>query len=108
MEKQLNKMIQQNDKLYSVICEIRGYLLAGEETAPIEAEIPEHVSTKWVISYLEMVKSTFYKEVFKKLLFPVEKIGNRPYYLKSEVTALMRRREKGDWTYSKMAKEKGK
>ncbi|ERJ57941.1 hypothetical protein [Sphingobacterium paucimobilis] len=67
---------------------------------------PEHVSTQWVIAYLDLVKSTFYKQVFKKLLFPVETIGNRQYYLKSEVQALMVRREKGEWTYSKLNKER--
>ncbi len=70
------------------------------------SEPPQHVTTQWVIAYLDVAKSTFYKEVFKKLLFPVEKIGNRHYYLKNEVLELMVRHEKGDWTYSKLNKER--
>lgn len=68
-------------------------------------EPPVHVTTQWVIDYLEVGKSTFYKEVHNKLLYPVEKIGNRPYYLKSEVLAILVRHEKGAWTFSKLAKK---
>lgn len=69
---------------------------------------PEHVGVKWVIGYLNMVRSTFYKEVFEQLLWPVNRIGGRPYFLKSEVVELMVRREKGQWTYSKLRKLKEK
>lgn len=108
MEKLLNKMIQQNDRLYSLVCEIKVGLPPRVNPEPATAEVPEHVTTQWVIRYLDTVKSTFYKHVFKNLLFPVEKIGNRQYYLKSEVVALMVRHEKGAWTFSKLAKGKGK
>lgn len=72
-----------------------------------EAIVPEHVTTQWVIDYFNISKSTFYEHVHEKLLFPIKKIGNRPYYLKSEVLVILVRHEKGAWTFSKMAKKAG-
>lgn len=71
-----------------------------------QKDLPEHMCVQGVIDYLEISRSTFYKEVLGKLLFPVKRIGNRPYYLKADVMMLMVKHEKGAWTYSKLAKEK--
>lgn len=71
-----------------------------------QKDLPKHMCVQEVIDYLEISRSTFYKEVVGKLLFPVKKIGNRSYYLKADVMMLMARHEKGAWTYSKLAKEK--
>lgn len=84
-------------------------LAAGDMQTPnaVPDEEPEHVTTQWVADYLKIARSTFYAQVHKKLLFPVKKIGKRPYYLKPEVMALMKRHEKGAWTYAKLAKQRG-
>lgn len=72
---------------------------------PTEAE-PEHVTVSWILDFLNVARSTFYRSIRNQILFEVCKIGNRPYYLKKEVTDLMIRHEKGCWTFSKYLKER--
>ena len=78
----------------------------GVDCGVLQRDLPEHMCVQEVINYLEISRSTFYKEVPGKLLSPVKKIGNRSYYLKEDVMMLMVKHEKGAWTYSKLAKEK--
>lgn len=78
----------------------------GEELSNTSKdEMPEHVSISWIIGYLEVGRSTFYRRIKDQLLFHVCKIGNRPFYLKADVTALMVKHEKGAWTFSKLSKK---
>lgn len=51
-------------------------------------DIPDHVPISWIINKLEIRRSTFYKSVNNILLFPVLKVGRRPYYLKADVIDL--------------------
>lgn len=84
-------------------------LAPEEEASPSKTEedtAPEHVTTQWVINYFEVSRATFYRSVKDKLLSPVLKLGNRPYYLKQDVIALMVRHEKGSWTFAKLNRQK--
>lgn len=78
------------------------------ESPPHLSEPPEHVTINWILDFLNVGRSTFYRCIRNQILFEVCRIGNRPYYLKKEVTALMIRHEKGCWTFSKYLKEQQK
>lgn len=73
---------------------------------PVDAPLPEHVTINWILDYLNVGRSTFYRRIRNQILFEVCKIGARSYYLKSDVTGLMIRHEKGAWTFSKYLKER--
>jgi len=71
---------------------------------PLTADIPEHVSVGWIITKLGIGHSTFYRSVHNFLLFPVLKIGNRPYYLKADVLVLFDKvKGKGAYFLGRMA-----
>lgn len=65
---------------------------------PLSTDIPEHVSVGWIITKLGIGHSSFYRSVHNILLFPILKIGNRPYYLKADVLVLFDK-VKGKGTY---------
>ncbi len=68
-------------------------------------DIPEHVDAKWVMQTLGITSSTFYRSVNKILLFPAITVGNRPYFLKSDVIFLFNRsRGKGPYIFGKFAR----
>lgn len=81
----------------------------AESPPPLsEPPEPEHVTINWILDFLNVGRSTFYRCIRNQILFEVCRIGNRPYYLKKEVTALMIRHDKGCWTFSKYLKEQQK
>lgn len=65
-------------------------------------EVPEHVDITWIVDYFQISKGTFYNEVDGQLLDPILYIGRRPYYLKSDVLALMQERKKGHLRFKKL------
>ena len=69
--------------------------------------LPKHVSITFVTTYLDISSSTFYRQVKDKLLTAVLRIGNRPYYLLSELHHLFQhvvrvKHEKGAWTFARI------
>ncbi|WP_400261988.1 hypothetical protein ACFX5U_20790 [Sphingobacterium sp. SG20118] len=66
--------------------------------------IPEYVSIIWIIDKLDIKRSTFYRSVNQILLFPVLRVGKRPYYLKADVIALFdKTKGKGPYILGKLA-----
>ncbi|MEN5233614.1 hypothetical protein [Sphingobacterium faecium] len=53
-----------------------------------DVDVPDYVNIEWICTQLDIRRSTFYKSVNRILLFPVLKVGRRPYFLKSDVIAL--------------------
>lgn len=111
---QQQKSVQHTSQLVLEKIQHLGNLLALDVTAlrdlepsvPREIQLPEHVSVQWAADYLGIHRSNFYRNVDGQLLFRVLQIGIRPYYLKSDVIALMAKHENGAHTFSKMVKKK--
>ncbi|UGU18109.1 hypothetical protein LS482_09540 [Sinomicrobium kalidii] len=59
----------------------------GQRT-PKEADLPELVEVTWILRELGIGRSTFYKHVKNKLLFPKLRIGNRDYFDREAVQNL--------------------
>ncbi len=71
---------------------------------PLLTDIPEHVSVGWIVTKLGIAHSSFYRSVHNILLFPILRIGNRPYYLKADVLVLFDKvRGKGSYFLGRMA-----
>jgi hypothetical protein len=76
----------------------------GAVEPPVRKELPVHVTVEWVITYLEIHRSNFYRNVYRKLIRPVLYVGRRPYYLRSDVEMLLCTHEPGAHTFSKLRK----
>lgn len=74
--------------------------------------LPEHLTVQEVSDYLGKHRSSLYRNVIPDLLQPCKYIGNRPYFLKEDVMALMEEyplREKGAHRFGKRpAKRQGR
>ncbi len=75
-------------EIVEVVKDIREFL---PRTIEPKADPPQHGDANWVIDYLEISESTFYRNVRGKLLTPVLRIGTREYYDREEVYDLLRR-----------------
>ncbi|QQD15434.1 helix-turn-helix transcriptional regulator [Sphingobacterium sp. UDSM-2020] len=74
--------------IYEFVCLASPHL---KEQQVQQENIPPYVDIEWICSVLDISRSTFYESVNRILLFPVVKVGRRPYFLKSEVAALFER-----------------
>lgn len=62
----------------------------------------EHVEVEWVVDFLGVSASTFYRHVKGRLLHPVFKAGKREMYSRQEVIDLFRRGRDGFTPYRKL------
>lgn len=83
-EQLLTKLIE----LLDVAKDIREFV---PRTIKPRADPPQHADMCWVMEYLEISESTFYRNVRNKLLHPLRRIGGREYYDRQEVYDLLRR-----------------
>lgn len=83
------RILDELTELKGLVRDIREFLPRQTPTRTLE---PQLADINWVMEYLDIRKSAFYKNVWRKELTPVRKIGRREYYDKEEVYALMRRR----------------
>jgi len=74
-------------------------------SAQKEDNDPEHVTVDWILNFLQIHRSNFYRNVNDKLIKPVLHVGKRPYYLKKEVLQLLKPHETGAHTYAKAKKK---
>lgn len=74
--------------MYEFVCLASPHL--KEQQFQVDA-VPPYVDIECICKMLDISRSTFYESVNGKLLFPVVKVGRRPYFLKSEVAALFER-----------------
>lgn len=83
------------EKLLARLAELLGLVKEIREFVPQpvqpRTDPPQHVDIGWVIRYLQISDSSFYRHVRLKLLFPLRRIGNREYYDREEVYDLLRR-----------------
>ncbi|WP_072319308.1 hypothetical protein [Sinomicrobium oceani] len=71
------------------LCEIRTLLRDHfGPRSPKEADLPELVEITWILRELGIGRTTFYKHVKNKLLFPKFRIGNRDYFDRKAVQDL--------------------
>lgn len=92
MNKQLpieERILKELSELKGIVRDIREFLPKQRPTRTLE---PQLADINWVMEYLGIRKSAFYKNVWCKELTPVRKIGRREYYDKEEVYELVRRR----------------
>lgn len=75
-------------ELLQVTREIREFV---PRTVKPRSDPPQHADMGWVMEYLEISESTFYRNVRNQLLFPIRRIGSREYYDRQEVYDLLRR-----------------
>ncbi|SEO08194.1 hypothetical protein SAMN05216436_1327 [bacterium A37T11] len=96
--------------LKELVClfkEVLAYLKEKREADG--ADLPDHMDTTQVYTYLKMDKATFYRSVYMHKLMPCTYAGSRPYYKKADVIALMNdygTHEKGAQTYGKKSRKK--
>jgi len=64
--------------------------------------VKEHVEIEWVVDFLGISLSTFYRHVKGRLLHPVFKAGKRELYARQEVIDLFRRGRDGFTPYRKL------
>jgi hypothetical protein len=71
-----------------------------------DEDVPAHVSIDWILIKLDIKRSTFYRSVNNILLFSVLTIGQRPYFLKSDVIQLFNKTKgKGPHILGKLASQ---
>ena len=64
--------------------------------------VKEHVEIEWVVDFLGISRSTFYRHVKGRLLHPVFTAGKRELYARQEVMDLFRRGRGGFTPYRKL------
>lgn len=80
-------------------------VVRGTDIVEDKASLPEHLTVNEVADYFDVSIANFYRNINKVLIVPVMKVGNRPYYLRSDVEELMKHipaHEKGGWTFAKL------
>lgn len=107
-QNQTNSLLsQQNELLMGCLCSVAG---SATEPQPILPDqklevLPRHLTVSEVVDYFKVSQATFYRNIKDVLISPVNKVGNRPYYLWSDVEKLMAHippHEKGAWTFKKL------
>lgn len=83
------EIIEKLTELLDVTKDIREFM---PRRPPSRKETPKLVDAIWVMDYLDIKRTAFYKNVWHKELTPVKKIGRKEYYDKEEVYELVRRR----------------
>jgi len=84
------KILERLSELLDVTKDIREFM---PRQLPSRKEEPQLADVNWVMDFLDIKRTAFYKNVWRKELTPVKKIGRREYYDKEEVYALVKRRE---------------
>ncbi len=86
--------------------EVREMNRTIKEFQPPQREVtrqePEYGDCHWVMAQLGISRATYYNHVRGKLLKPLLRVGNREYFARAEVRALLSRKE-GGMAYSHMA-----
>lgn len=90
METHHERMLIRMTELLEVVREIREFMIPQTPCRTLE---PQLVDNLWVMDFLQIKRTTFYKHVWRKQLWPVKKIGRREYYDKAEVYALMQQQQ---------------
>ncbi|UGU17938.1 hypothetical protein LS482_08660 [Sinomicrobium kalidii] len=70
--------------------------------APKEVDLPDLVEVTWILRELGIGRTTFYKHVKNKLLFPKLRIGNRDYFERHAVRNLKNAHERSHLPYRKL------
>ncbi|TDQ80305.1 helix-turn-helix domain-containing protein [Sphingobacterium yanglingense] len=107
-QNQTNSLLsQQNEMLMGRLYPVAGNATEPQPIIPDQKPdvLPRHLTVSEVIDYFEVSQATFYRNIKNVLIHPVNKVGNRPYYLFSDVEEVMKHipaHEKGAWTFKKL------
>ncbi|MBL1411234.1 helix-turn-helix domain-containing protein [Sphingobacterium faecale] len=98
---------QQNEFLKGYLYPVADNNTEPQPVVPVQKPevLPRHLTVSEVIDYFEVSQATFYRNIKDVLIHPVNKVGNRPYYLYSDVEEVMKHipaHEKGAWTFKKL------